>query len=68
MTSMPPRNFDPLRFCVAQTVSEDERRRWVETAAYFKAEQRGFAPGSEAADWLAAELEIQRRIAHGYAR
>jgi hypothetical protein len=26
--------------------------------AYFKAEQRGFAPGYELEDWLAAEREV----------
>ena len=66
MTSMPPRNFDPLRFCVAQRVSADERRLWIQTAAYFRAEHRGFVPGHEAADWLAAETEVETRIAHGY--
>ena len=67
MTSMPPHNFDPLRFCVAPRVSADERRQWIATAAYFKAEHRGFAPGFEAADWLEAETEIQAQMAHGYA-
>jgi hypothetical protein len=66
MTSMPPRNFDPLRFCVAQTVSADERRQWIATAAYFKAERRGFAPGNAAIDWLEAEVEIETQIAHGF--
>ena len=66
MTSMPPPNFNPLRFCVAPRVSADERRQWVATAAYFKAERRGFASGMEAADWLEAESEIETRIAHGY--
>ena len=65
MTSMPPRNFDPLRFCVAPKISADERRKWIATAAYFKAEHRGFAPGNEAADWLMAESEVENRIAHG---
>lgn len=27
--------------------------------AYFKAEQRGFAPGHELEDWLAAERELE---------
>jgi len=27
----------------------------IAVAAYFKAEQRGFAPGNELADWLQAE-------------
>lgn len=30
----------------------------IATAAYFRAEQRGFAPGHELADWLAAEAEV----------
>lgn len=63
MTAMPPRNFDPLRFCVAQRVSNEERLSWIATAAYFKAEHRGFTPGSEAADWIAAEVEIEYQIA-----
>jgi hypothetical protein len=63
MTAMPPRNFDPLRFCVAHQVSEDERRLWIATAAYYRAEHRGFIPGNEAGDWLAAEVEIEHQIA-----
>lgn len=38
----------------------DERRRKVAEAAYYRAERRGFTPGSEDADWLAAEDEIGR--------
>jgi hypothetical protein len=30
----------------------------VAERAYFKAERRGFAPGYEVEDWLAAEREI----------
>ena len=30
----------------------------VRMAAYFRAQQRGFAPGNEWEDWLAAEAEI----------
>jgi hypothetical protein len=47
--------------------SEIARRRRIEEAAYFRAERRGFAPGSELLDWLAAEAELdavdQDRIA-----
>lgn len=39
------------------TTGED-RYRMIAEAAYFRAEQRGFAPGDELADWLAAELDI----------
>jgi hypothetical protein len=34
----------------------------VSEAAYFHAEARGFAPGRELEDWLAAELEIDQII------
>lgn len=37
-----------------------ERHRLISEAAYFRAEARGFAPGFEEADWLEAELEIER--------
>jgi hypothetical protein len=30
----------------------------IAEAAYFKAEQRGFAPGHELEDWLSAEQEF----------
>ncbi|MGA7980170.1 MAG: DUF2934 domain-containing protein [Chromatiaceae bacterium] len=34
------------------------RERRIREAAYFKAEQRGFAPGYELDDWLEAEAEL----------
>ncbi len=40
-----------------------EQRGRIALAAYFKAEARGFAPGHELEDWLAAEQEISRRKA-----
>ena len=36
----------------------DTRHRKIEVAAYFKAERRGFAPGHELDDWLAAEERL----------
>lgn len=39
-------------------VTMEERWRMIATAAYYKAEQRGFAPGDEFKDWLDAEAEI----------
>ena len=41
-----------------QTAMRD-RRQWVEERAYYKAEQRGFAPGMELQDWLEAEAEFE---------
>lgn len=37
---------------------EAERQAKIATAAYFRAQQRGFAPGHELEDWLAAEAEM----------
>ena len=39
-------------------VGPELRRVMVAEAAYYRAEKRGFAPGQETADWLAAEAEI----------
>jgi hypothetical protein len=39
-------------------VSEDVRRGMIAQAAYLRAERRGFAPGGEEQDWLAAEAEV----------
>ncbi|MBL6750963.1 MAG: DUF2934 domain-containing protein [Nevskia sp.] len=38
-----------------------ERESRIARAAYFRAQQRGFAPGHEVEDWLAAEAEVDRR-------
>jgi hypothetical protein len=62
MTGMPPRNFNPLRFCVVQSVSAEERQERIATEAYFRAQRRGFAAGHEAEDWLEAEREVDLRI------
>ncbi|MEW5789464.1 MAG: DUF2934 domain-containing protein [Pseudomonadota bacterium] len=42
--------------------SVEERQRWIATAAYHRAEKRGFAPGYEMLDWLEAEAEIDALI------
>jgi hypothetical protein len=44
-------------------ISAEERYRMVEEAAYYKAEARHFAPGDTGADWLAAEAEVDARLA-----
>lgn len=40
----------------------DERCALIAQAAYARAEKRGFAPGSEMDDWLAAEIEVDQRL------
>lgn len=44
-------------------ISEDERRRLIAEAAYLRAEARGFVGGDPTDDWLAAEHEVDARIA-----
>lgn len=44
---------------------EESRRRRIEIAAYYRAERRGFAPGSEVEDWLEAERELREREGAG---
>lgn len=41
------------------------REALIRNAAYFRAANRGFFPGQEIQDWLAAEAEIDRKLANG---
>ncbi len=41
-------------------VSAEERWRMIATAAYYKAEARGFTAGDDQQDWLDAEAEINK--------
>lgn len=43
-------------------VSPEKRHAMIAEAAYFRAAQRGFAPGAELDDWLAAEAQIDRAL------
>ena len=36
----------------------EQRAALIAEAAYFRAERRGFVPGHETEDWLAAESEV----------
>jgi hypothetical protein len=40
----------------------------IAESAYLRAERRGFAPGKEDEDWLAAEAEVDRLLALDSAR
>jgi hypothetical protein len=37
------------------------RQMMIAEAAYYKAQERGFDPGHEVADWLGAEHDLQSR-------
>ena len=43
-------------------VTPDELRKLISEAAYYRAKQRGFAPGHETEDWIEAEAEVRKRI------
>lgn len=38
------------------------REQMIAEAAYFRAEQRGFAPGNEMSDWLEAESDVEHLL------
>ncbi|MCF8200085.1 MAG: DUF2934 domain-containing protein [Sulfuritalea sp.] len=46
-------------------VPPEQRRFYVEVAAYHIAERRGFAAGDPLEDWVQAEAEIDRLLAAG---
>jgi hypothetical protein len=45
-------------FAEAIARSQEQLRQAIAEAAYYRAQQRGFAPGHELEDWLAAQHEI----------
>jgi hypothetical protein len=57
-----PPEFNPLRFCASATPTAQERHALIAKAAYLRAQRRGFSPGSELDDWLAAEVEVDRQL------
>jgi hypothetical protein len=61
----PPKSPAPQAAQVTLTV--EARRTMISENAYLRAERRGFAPGHETEDWLAAEAEVDAllKVAHG---
>ncbi|MGH8267539.1 MAG: DUF2934 domain-containing protein [Steroidobacteraceae bacterium] len=69
-----PRSAQPTRARAARAksvprveISAEGRREMIAQAAYLRAERRGFAPGRETEDWLAAEQEVDAllKVEHG---
>lgn len=48
-------------------VDPQQRSALIARAAYFRALNRGFEPGHEVADWLAAEAEVDAELLRGTA-
>ena len=47
-----------------QFVEPERRAALIAEAAFFRAEKRGFVPGYEIEDWLAAESEVDAKLMH----
>lgn len=45
---------------IRSEANKADRQQRIATAAYYRAEQRGFNSGNEMQDWLEAESEIDR--------
>jgi hypothetical protein len=48
-------------------LTREGRHQLIAEKAYLRAERRGFVPGHETEDWLAAEAEVDAllKISHG---
>jgi len=46
----------------ASVADPEQMKAMIAKTAYYKAEQRGFVPGFEEDDWLAAEREVQAMV------
>lgn len=59
------RNGLPMPILPQAQVSPHTRHLMIQTAAYLLAQSRGFLPGRELDDWLAAEELIVQELAAG---
>ena len=57
----------PAEVAVPSFVDPQQRAALIARAAYFRAMHRGFAPGHETEDWLAAEAEVDAGLLRGTA-
>ena len=52
----------PFESNLRAEIAEEEVRRQIAAAAYYRAQRRGFAPGYEHQDWIEAEAEVMTRL------
>jgi hypothetical protein len=57
-----PRKKTVRKASASGAVDPELRRQLVAAEAYFRAERRGFAAGSELEDWVAAEAAVDSRL------
>lgn len=57
----------PVRTSASEpaAIPAEQRRNYIEMAAYYIAERRGFAAGNPLDDWTRAEAEIDHLLAEG---
>lgn len=48
------------------TVTVEQRHNYIEVAAFYVAQRRGFAPGNSMNDWAMAEVEVDQLILSGH--
>jgi hypothetical protein len=60
--------IDPFRFSHPTGPTQQERRRMIAEVAFRRAQQRGFSPGGEVADWLSAEREVDFALSLHYVK
>lgn len=53
---------------VRAEISAEARRGMIAEAAYLRAERRGFVPGYELEDWIAAESEVDALLEADHGR
>jgi len=64
-TAARPRSGTKAVETVKPAVSPEQRRHYIEVAAYYIAERRGFTEGDPLADWAEAEREIDDLLRRG---
>lgn len=52
----------PQQTCQAGDFATASREQLIAEVAYYKAEQRGFQPGGELADWLEAQADVDQML------
>jgi len=64
-TAAPPHERNVIDIAAAILRSREQMQQAIATAAYLRAEQRGFEPGHELEDWLDAQAEIAGKRSSG---
>lgn len=56
------RSRSPADATGTAAITDEHRHQMIATAAYYRAERRGFLDGDSVADWLEAEAQIDRML------